>query len=117
MSDDDGLVAHQDPLDDKADGPRMLLDVEGLSRGPLPIQETREGLCPLADRPISSETSNGRAVVHARRRLLDLRVGRRKPRSLQWGKSKRKALTPFWCRSEFNRHSVEPVGEIGHCHR
>ena len=61
-------VAHQDPLDDKADGPRMLLDVEGLSRGPLPIQETREGLCPLADKPISSETSNGRAVVHARRR-------------------------------------------------
>jgi len=34
---DDGLVAHQDRFDDKADDPRMLLDVEGLSSGPLPI--------------------------------------------------------------------------------
>jgi hypothetical protein len=41
VSDD---VAHQDLFDDKADGPRMLLDVEGLSRGPLPIQEVRESL-------------------------------------------------------------------------
>jgi hypothetical protein len=29
VSDDDGLVAHQDLLVDKADDPRMLLDVEG----------------------------------------------------------------------------------------
>jgi hypothetical protein len=41
VSDD---VAHQDLFDDKADGPRMLLDVQGLSRGPLPIQEVRESL-------------------------------------------------------------------------
>jgi hypothetical protein len=68
VSDDDGLVADQDVFDDEADDPLTFLDVEGVSSGPLPIQEARDGLCPLSDKPISSETSNGRAVVHARRR-------------------------------------------------
>jgi len=45
VSDDDGLVAHQDLFDDKADDPLMFLDVEGVSSGPLPIREARAGLC------------------------------------------------------------------------
>ena len=45
MPDDDGVLVDQDLLDDQADDPLTFLDVEGISGGPQPGQEAREGLC------------------------------------------------------------------------
>jgi len=45
VTDDDGVVANQDLLDDEADDPLSFLDIEGISRGAQPGQEARQGLC------------------------------------------------------------------------
>ena len=44
VTDDDGLIADQDLLDDEADDPLTPFDVEGMSGGAQPGQEAREGL-------------------------------------------------------------------------